>query len=317
MISQLTSTKGKTLSCLIIAAGMSATSSIAYAVAAQPYVTPRPSAIPMPGLSIPDPTQVTGKEYSNNTDEDFIGVPDPMQVLNWDGLGGVTDGVDFGTEYEVDAIANAGDLLFNSVISNNSALLYSTAADGNIYSHGITGASGLWATPPVINANHAPYDVDGLEVWGADQPGDSDRYSIAGDLFGESVYDAAGIGIISTVDIATAIGIPSMYGQVDLDALMFNSTGTNSFDILFSIAPIAGIFDGGEIWTWSSGAAVAAFLNQGGHVWDTIHCVVCEYDSVTENINALEAVSSVPVPAAVWLFGSGLLGLIGVARRKK
>ena len=28
-------------------------------------------------------------------------------------------------------------------------------------------------------------------------------------------------------------------------------------------------------------------------------------------------VSAVPVPAAVWLFGSGLLGLVGVARRKK
>jgi hypothetical protein len=27
--------------------------------------------------------------------------------------------------------------------------------------------------------------------------------------------------------------------------------------------------------------------------------------------------SVVPVPAAVWLFGSGLLGLVGVARRKK
>jgi len=27
--------------------------------------------------------------------------------------------------------------------------------------------------------------------------------------------------------------------------------------------------------------------------------------------------TTVPVPAAVWLFGSGLLGLIGVARRKK
>ena len=26
--------------------------------------------------------------------------------------------------------------------------------------------------------------------------------------------------------------------------------------------------------------------------------------------------SAVPVPAAVWLFGSGLLGLIGVVRRK-
>jgi hypothetical protein len=29
------------------------------------------------------------------------------------------------------------------------------------------------------------------------------------------------------------------------------------------------------------------------------------------------AASTVPVPAAVWLFGSGLLGLVGVARRKK
>lgn len=28
-------------------------------------------------------------------------------------------------------------------------------------------------------------------------------------------------------------------------------------------------------------------------------------------------VSTVPVPAAVWLFGSGLIGLIGIARRKK
>ena len=31
----------------------------------------------------------------------------------------------------------------------------------------------------------------------------------------------------------------------------------------------------------------------------------------------LVRVSAVPVPAAVWLFGSGLIGLIGIARRKK
>ena len=29
-----------------------------------------------------------------------------------------------------------------------------------------------------------------------------------------------------------------------------------------------------------------------------------------------DVISAVPVPAAVWLFGSGLLGLLGIARRK-
>ena len=33
--------------------------------------------------------------------------------------------------------------------------------------------------------------------------------------------------------------------------------------------------------------------------------------------NAVFELSAVPVPAAVWLFGSGLLGLVGVARRKR
>lgn len=42
----------------------------------------------------------------------------------------------------------------------------------------------------------------------------------------------------------------------------------------------------------------------------------------TNNISGLidsygDAVSTVPIPAAAWLFGSGLLGLIGIARRKK
>ncbi len=43
-------------------------------------------------------------------------------------------------------------------------------------------------------------------------------------------------------------------------------------------------------------------------------------NGMSGNYNAapsLIGVTAVPVPAAVWLFGSGLLGLVGVARRKK
>jgi len=35
------------------------------------------------------------------------------------------------------------------------------------------------------------------------------------------------------------------------------------------------------------------------------------------NVLSYDAPSAVPVPAAVWLFGSGLIGLVGVARRRK
>ncbi len=41
------------------------------------------------------------------------------------------------------------------------------------------------------------------------------------------------------------------------------------------------------------------------------------FDIGSGNSMYVTSVSSVPVPAAVWLFGSGLIGLIGIAKRKK
>jgi len=53
----------------------------------------------------------------------------------------------------------------------------------------------------------------------------------------------------------------------------------------------------------------------GGHA-DAFSTLGMTFDDIS-NLAALGPMSAVPVPAAVWLFGSGLLGLIGVARRKK
>lgn len=41
------------------------------------------------------------------------------------------------------------------------------------------------------------------------------------------------------------------------------------------------------------------------------------FGGVAYDLNLTGTVSTIPVPAAVWLFGSGLLGLVGVARRRK
>lgn len=55
--------------------------------------------------------------------------------------------------------------------------------------------------------------------------------------------------------------------------------------------------------------------------FDTYPCGVTCFEGQDDNLNIIEGTwtsySAVPVPAAVWLFGSGLLGLVGIARRKK
>ena len=54
------------------------------------------------------------------------------------------------------------------------------------------------------------------------------------------------------------------------------------------------------------------------NVDDLRNGTVFEDDSISAtHPYASFTVSAVPIPAAVWLFGSGLLGLVGMARRKK
>ena len=42
-----------------------------------------------------------------------------------------------------------------------------------------------------------------------------------------------------------------------------------------------------------------------------------DFGAATTTVSDFSAPSAIPVPAAVWLFGSGLIGLVGIARRKK
>ena len=60
------------------------------------YQSCGPFVSPIPGCNVPTPCQVPGKEYSNHMDKDMFGVPDPLQVLMWDGQGGVANTFDYG-----------------------------------------------------------------------------------------------------------------------------------------------------------------------------------------------------------------------------
>ena len=65
----------------------------------------------------------------------------------------------------------------------------------------------------------------------------------------------------------------------------------------------------GTFYNWYYFSPIAEGTNVSG-LWDAS---VIFGGSAVSNVTAY---SVVPVPAAVWLFGSGLLGLVGVARRK-
>jgi len=45
--------------------------------------------------------------------------------------------------------------------------------------------------------------------------------------------------------------------------------------------------------------------------------LIGSWSSLSDGTLTFNSVSAVPVPAAVWLFGSGLMGMVGVARRRK
>ncbi|MBN1854489.1 MAG: PEP-CTERM sorting domain-containing protein [Pirellulales bacterium] len=78
---------------------------------------------------------VPGKEYSHDVDLSSAGlggIPDPEQIVAWDGSGGTADGLDFsGTRFafdiesQIDATANHGDHLFSQLLTDDAHLIFS------------------------------------------------------------------------------------------------------------------------------------------------------------------------------------------------
>jgi hypothetical protein len=87
-------------------------------------------------------------------------------------------------------------------------------------------------------------------------------------------------------------------------ALPMGST-LSGFSFMTSFAPVTDSANNYFLWS-NSYTGGPSLLGNGGIVeWG--HIVAPDFGAAT---------AAVPVPAAVWLFGSGLLGLIGVARKK-
>lgn len=118
---------------------------------------------------------------------------------------------------------------------------------------------------------------------------DSVNLSFAGDqLFGQAGTVDNVAGTLLNADVTSFNGVTAF--DFDIAVLTFTAVGLGSTALDLSI----GLFDNGSerIWADSSGFNDTMPLFVDG------------------------SVNVIPIPAAVWLFGSGLIGLIGVARRR-
>jgi hypothetical protein len=298
---------------------------------------------PYPSDLYPKVWQVPGKELSTHRDRDMTGGADPEQNIAWDGIGGTGNTFDYSgsrevnneidQDREVDALSNSNDALYHAVIDNMSGLLFSVDDDPNIYLEASAGGIGVWADQDISSPDGASssdiddmnpiFDTDGLEVWGLDGPGndDANNYSLedgpvgAPDPNGVAVWSF--LGGVSTAnwyadEIAEIVSVVTGFDigrlvNLNLDAMMtFDSTN----EIMFSVDPIAGLLDGGEIFVGFRGGVGSHFLSHGGHLWDTAFDVSGTFGLRSENINALEAISVVPTPGILSLLSLGTLILL-------
>ncbi len=132
------------------------------------------------------------------------------------------------------------------------------------------------------------------------------------------LFDWGGDG---NIDVFMVFAMNSIFGSGLLYSTQTNTNGQFTCDAGFTGTIIKNCLDGDPPYG-SAGAPIknqtwmlASVDGNGDGVMGIPMATGGPFAGFTWNINAYTA-TVVPVPAAAWLFGSGMLGLLGLARRK-
>lgn len=216
------------------------------------------------------------------------------------------------------------------------------------FAHSINGASAIASySDSVVNAMGG-YDAATNEGGGSVVVTNSDmgQQSAWAGMYRNFIYQATGTGQVTvSVDYSltgnVSTNTPYEYanggyelkleaGNADLWISTYNAAIGSGSDQLAAEAAAeqAAIVFASNDTNWQvaesfgcNAAVCASPVNQSGIMSMTFDVVAdtkyfIGFDATVSGYTQATSVSAVPVPAAAWLFGSGLLGLMGVARRK-
>jgi hypothetical protein len=154
-------------------------------------------------------------------------------------------------------------------------------------------------------------------------------------------YGPAGAGLSGTADTFSLFGVSGQTAEWRANTTWFNPgtqanqaaetrltmtvTGLGATPWITDLASIGldvGFGDLGAVVDNSNGLDFVLTWNiqaNTGSGWQTINSVLQDISNTGDTRSSVGTgfYSAVPIPAAAWLFGSGLLGLVGIARRKK
>ena len=186
----------------------------------------------------------------------------------------------------------------------------------------------------------APRDL--AKLFAADGAGDTIEFAVIGGQYTGSAslpnFETAGIAKFLTtttgnsttsISAATTASLTKMAGlNTDVGTINSNSGGANSVEGtnpatfgVWNILNTAGTayWDGAGILNYNTLGTTANlyYMTGGGGIASkTTNVLEATASLSSSGLTLTGGTVTTPLPAAVWLFGSGLLGLAGVARRK-
>jgi hypothetical protein len=217
------------------------------------------------------------------------------------------------TSMTIEEIGAASGGVGTSAVSSNLGGIFYFATAGSIPNGDDTAASTFGGAPNIANGTTQSTITPGFEFGGVG----------AGFLFQPNSCGASP-GTACTPSSPT--GLAATYSSSTLSINLSDWGGYYTpFATQFPLGP-DGVADPLVVSASALGAGGLA-ANQFYYTADWTHSITTAEggfafggqiaDWHLEGIGTIQTQTAVPVPAAVWLFGSGLVGLCGVARRKR